>query len=295
MSVMDRLVKQVIEKLEAGVVPWHASWKTMGPGRNIISRKPYRGFNWLVTTLLRPYRSSYYMTYKQAQQLGGTVKKGEHGTQVYFFKMMESTREDSTVDRFPFMRYYTVFNLEQCEIPLENMPDHALAELTHPNEDLLSEENKIQMADEMIMNWEDAPKIIHEGHQPAYSPALDIVRMPMFEDFETEFEYYATLFHELTHSTGAKHRLNRKSIEGAATLGFKSKKYGVEELVAELGAIRLCHECHIDPQIIDNSSAYLDSWLSKIKESPKMLFTAANDADKAARYIMGEKFDTDSV
>lgn len=285
MTVMERLARTVIEKLEEGVVPWHQPWNGGGvPGYNVISNKRYKGYNWLAT-ILSGYKSKYWLTYKQARELGGYVNKGEKGTPIYFFKFIEDNEDPDNL--IPFVRYYTVFNVLQCTFPDEDMlPGYLIQDLRESQVVYnISEAERIQRADEIWERWENKPRLNFGGGRAYYSPVDDKIQMPMFEDFESPDHYYTTLFHEAIHATGAKHRLNRDSVSNA-----KPRKsihqYGIEELIAEIGAMRLNYEARIAEHLTDHNAAYIDHWLKAIKEKPSIIFRAANAADKAASYIL---------
>lgn len=292
MTVMDKLVSGIIQKLEEGVVPWNRPWAGGGSaGKNIISNKPYHGINWLLT-MLSGYDSQYWMTFKQARQLGGNVKKGEKGLPIVYFRML--SKKDNPDEKVPLMRYYIVFNIRQCEIPAEYLPAHAVAEITQAGSGYtLSEDEKIQQCDEVYELWEGHPELTQLEQSAYYRPSTDTINMPAFESFITPQHYYSTLYHEMTHSTGAVHRLNRPEVAGGIHT-FGSKKYGYEELVAEMGAARLCHEVGID-NVVDESAAYIDHWLKAIKETPSMLYKAAAAADKAATHILGDLIEEEQI
>jgi antirestriction protein ArdC len=281
MTVMEKLTASIIEKLEEGVVPWSQPWIGGTAGKNIITNKEYRGFNWFLT-LFSGFASPYWMTFKQAQKLGGTVKKGSKGLPIYYFNFTDINPEGDEEKLIPFVRYYHIFNLDQVEIDTANLPLYAQKPVVKFN---WTEADKIMKGEEIIEGYATCPRIEHNENRAYYRPATDTINMPMLDMFKRPVDYYATLFHEMVHSTGAAHRLNRKAITG--TQGFRSRSYGMEELVAEMGAARLCYEAHIENEVIDQNAAYISNWLSAIKESPKLLYTSANAADAAARYILG--------
>jgi antirestriction protein ArdC len=256
----ERITNDVIERLKQGVVPWRRPWKT---ARNLVSGKPYRGVNALLLSTLG-CASPWWVTFRQAQQLGGTVRKGEHGVRVIFWK--PRTEEDEEERRPPILRTYTVFNLEQCD-SIETPPTP----------------ERVETLENVAANM-PAPPHITNGTAASYNTATDTVTLPALASFETADGYYATLFHELTHATGHEQRLNRPGVTGKHA--YKSSEYAQEELVAEIGAAFLCGETGIKPRTIENSAAYIASWLKVLEEQPSILVQAAAAAQKAADHIL---------
>ncbi len=277
-KVYQIITDRIIKALEAGAVPWRKTWSGgQGLPINLKSKKAYRGVNSFLLAVM-PYDSPYWLTFKQAKAFGGNVKKGEKSTPVTFYK--DWTPEGAPADQkaFPVLCYYSCFNVEQCEGIDEHLPAKA----------------EPKTAFESI----EACEAIDRGYvgpsrakgQPAYSPTLDIVKMPKPEAFDGAAEFYGTLFHELGHSTGHKTRLDRKTI-GDCDVVFGSTKYGKEELVAEMTAAFLCAESGIDAPVIENQTAYLASWLKTIRGEPKLVISAAGQAQKAADLIL-DRFDS---
>ena len=279
-SVYEIVTEQVIQQLESGVAPWHKPWRTLPPA-NLVSKKPYRGIN-VFLLAFAGYGSQYWLTYRQTQTLGGNVRRGEHGTKIVFWKC--KTRETETADgeieerRSAFLRYYTVFNLEQTE---------GLKALL-----ALPAAFPIEPA-ETIVEGMPNPPAFEQDSRAAYIPSKDTVTMPSRTAFETQAEYYSTLFHELTHSTGHSKRLRREGIEKIQPFG--SEDYSKEELVAEMGSAMLCGFAGIDQATISNAAAYLQSWIKRLKADSRLVVSAARAAQEAADYIRGESKDSPSV
>jgi len=269
--VTDRL----ITALEQGVIPWRKPWKSADMPRNLASGQPYRGSN-VFALLWSGFKSPYWVTFKQALELGGHVKKGAKGTPVVFWRWV-SERKDAAgkvekLDRpFPTVRYYTVFNVEQCE------------GLTVPvAADAPKGFDPIAAAEQLVADMPKAPKIVHGDDQASYSPARDVVAMPDRASFFSAGGYYATLFHELTHSTAHESRVGRK-----ISTSFGSEQYSREELVAEMGSSFLMASCDlVDESGIQQSAAYIASWLKALKADPSMLIYAGQQAQKAADFIL---------
>lgn len=243
--------------------------------KNLVSGKQYRGINvFLLHTL--GYDSPWFVTFKQAKKLGGQVRKGEKGCPVVFWKWIDREEtEDGQVTkvRVPLLRYYTVFNVEQCD------------GITAPAVDVPEREHEpLQAAERIVDGMPQRPTIEHAFRGACYSPSEDTVRMPKPERFEVRDGYYATLFHELTHASGHSSRLDRKLDTKRAAFG--SDSYTREELVAEMGASFLCGEAGILDSQLDQSAAYIDGWLKTLRSDRKLVVTAAAQAQKAADYIL---------
>jgi len=243
--------------------------------RNLITKKPYRGINTFLLMSMG-FDSPNWLTFRQAVQLGGNVKKGEKSCPVVFWKPMEVTdKESGEVEKIPFLRLYNVFNVSQCE-GLKNVPVADEAAFT------------VTDAAEIVANMPQSPVIKHGMTMAYYAPRQDIVGMPERKRFKTEDGYHATLFHELVHSTGHEKRLKRASI--TERNGFGTDPYCKEELVAELGSAFLCGQAGIMERTIESSAAYIDSWLKRLKEDKTLIVYAAAQAQKAADFILARTF-----
>uniref|UniRef100_A0A6M3LJW1 DUF1738 domain-containing protein n=1 Tax=viral metagenome TaxID=1070528 RepID=A0A6M3LJW1_9ZZZZ len=283
-SVYEIITDRIIDKLKSGVIPWQKPWSGDYTPVNIASHKPYRGINVLLLNSMG-FSSPYWLTFKQAAEISGNVRKGEKGTPVIFWKWLQKKDEDQASEeeitkQIPFLRYYTVFNIDQCE----NLPESARPKTETPTIDF----NPIEKCEQIVADMPNRPKIDHIQQRACYYPGEDRVNMPKPETFMNEPAYYATLFHELTHSTSHPSRLaRRKTVEEYRPFG--SQSYSKEELIAEMGASFLCGEAHIENATIDNSTAYVQSWLEILHNDKKMVIIAAAQAQKAAEYILGKK------
>ncbi len=283
MDVYSIVTEKIINLLESGVVPWRRSWTSTGLPRNLVSKKPYRGVNFFLLSASK-YISPFWLTMRQANQLGGHIRKGEESTAVVFWKIEDAKRSTEDLDtdetgqkarRF-LLRFYRVWNLEQCELPqtvLDKLPKIE----THQHD-------PIEAAERIIAAMPNPPEIQYAGSKAFYSVASDRVTIPLRNLFESVEEFYATLDHELIHSCGAPKRLNRGSITEAAPFG--SPTYSLEELVAELGAAYLCAEAGISNAVVENQAAYLAGWLKKLRAERRFLIHAAAQAQHAADYIL---------
>jgi antirestriction protein ArdC len=271
----DRITKHIIALMEQGTVPWHKPWNvTTGMPRNLITKKPYRGVNTFLL-LAAGYESPNWLTFRQAIQLGGTVKQGEKSSPVVFWKQMKLEDEQSgESQKVPLLRLYNVFNVAQCE-GLKNVPKADESAFT------------VSTPMEIVTHMPQAPLIKHGMNAAYYSPANDTVGMPERKRFDTDDHYHAALFHELIHSTGHEKRLKRLSI--MERNGFGSDPYCKEELIAELGSAFLCGYADIVDRTIDNSAANLNGWLERLKNDRTLIVYAAAQAQKAADFVLGRK------
>jgi len=279
--VYEMVTSQLISMLERGVIPWRKPWRCSGVPVNAVSKKRYRGINAFMLGLA-PYSDNRWLTYKQAKELGGHVRQGEASTVVVFWKQLEIEDEDTgRTERIPLLRYYRVFNVEQCGLklpPLVSDDERGLAE-------------RLEHCESIVSGMPQAPSVYDNGGDRAfYRPATDSVHMPKVERFESTERYYSTLFHELAHSTGHESRLNRPGI--AEIEGFGTASYAREELVAEFGASFLCNVAGIANDVsMEQSASYIDGWLSKLKSDKKIAVIAAAQAQKAADFILGVNWD----
>ena len=289
-SIYQTVTDRIISSLKAGVIPWEKPWKSPrfagGPfPRNFYTGKPYRGINVLLLWS-SDYSSPFWLTFKQAQELKGTVRKGEHGTPIVFYKQLpehatndENTGED---ERVPFVLCrYIVFNVEQCD-------GLTLPEVSQPMP--APEVDEDELCESIVNGWENRPALHLTSpteYRAYYRPSTDSVHMPARNRFVDTAHYYSTLFHELIHSTGHESRLNR-------TFGdrFGDELYSKEELVAEMGAAFLAAIAGIANEHTDrNTTAYIQNWISKLQEDNRLIVHAAANAQKAVDSILGSTFE----
>jgi len=279
-NVYEIITERVMQQLASGTAPWHKPWKARGRSalpRNLITGREYRGINiWILMS--SGHSSPYWLTFRQANALGGHVRQREVGSPVVYWKF--GTREiqdgDEIIERKSVLcRYYTVFNLEQCdgiaapEAPLDGPP-----ELT-----------PIEECDNVVTAWTGKPVIQHGGDRASYSKLEDRVRIPELQAFECAEEFHSTLFHELVHSTGHPTRLNRSTLMD--TESFADENYSREELVAEMGAAFLCGITGIENTTVRNSAAYVHGWLQALKGDCRLVLIAGGQAQKAVDLIRG--------
>jgi len=281
-DVYSRVTSKIIADLEKGVRPWQRPWNVeRAAGR--ISRPlrhngtPYRGVNVLLLwgeAQEKGYSAPVWMTFKQAQKLGATVRKGEHGSLVVFADRFTKTETDDAgqaIEReIPFMKGFTVFNVEQ----IDGLPSNDHAKTQEPGEPVA----RIAQAETFFAAT--GARIQHGGNQAFYAPARDLVQMPRRESFKDAESYCATLAHELTHWTSHPDRLARE-------LGkrFGDRAYAAEELIAEMGAAFLCADLGITPEVRADHAQYLREWLGILQNDKRAIFTAAAQAQRAADYL----------
>ena len=303
-NIYTMVANRIIEMVEAeGVLPWHKPWTCssrlsddaiFGEARSWNNGRYYRGINQFVLGFC-----GQWATAKQIFDNGGHIKKGTKATPVVFWSFMvkdEKTgklrpfdeNKDSDTDKIPFLRYINVFRIGRDTTDIEEKD-------FSKNKDTTEEENKFnadEQAEQIINEYVSRETIDFSNainsNRAFYAPFADKVVVPNKSSFENASEYYSTTFHELTHSTGAKNRLNRDGI--VKNDGFGNEKYSKEELVAEMGAAMLLHITNLDiPTTLTNNAAYIKGWLKQIKEEPKILVFAVSQAEKAVRFILNGK------
>lgn len=283
-DVYTRVTSKIVEALESGVRPWVKPWNASNAEDRIAlplrhNGEPYRGINILLLwgeTIANGYRSNRWMTYKQAMELGAHVRKGEHGALVVYANTIQKTEhgeDGAEIERnIPFMKGYTVFNVEQ----IDGLPE------TYNAVDG-SAARPMQLIDRAEAFFASTGAAFrHGGNRAFYAPAQDFIQLPPAEAFRDAESYAATKAHELTHWTAHPTRLDR-------VLGkrFGDDAYAAEELVAELGAAFLCSSLGITADVREDHAAYIDSWLGVLHADKKAIFTAAAHAQRAVDYLHG--------
>lgn len=279
MSSYENLTYRVIEAIEKNhAAPWHRPWRSSGQRSkptNLVSRRPYSGINTFLLAMMG-YRSPWWLTLKQANALGGSIRRGEQGTAVVFWRLVQkrdSAKGES--EQFPLLRHSVVFNLEQTEGLNDSHSEDASQTLPDP----------VESCEAVIQGFGNGPRIREGGDAAFYSLAEDLIAVPALNQFGVVEEFYSTLFHELTHSTAHPTGLNRKLISLQASRD--TRVYDKEELIAELGASMLCAHANIDSITFDNSVAYLSGWVQAFRDKPKTFVEAASAAQKAVDFILG--------
>src|SRR6266436_578904 len=277
-SVYEIVTEKIIRQLESGVAPWRKPWTCQTPA-NLLTQKEYRGLN-VFSLASQGFPSRFWLTFNQATKLGGRIRKGQKSSPVIFWNIgdeRETTTQDGTKETSrPFLlRYYSVFNLSQAEgidIPGSLLRD-------------MRSNNPIETCEQIVTRMPNPPAF-EQSDKPWYSPSNDVVGMPARGLFNSSEEYYATEFHELAHSTGHAKRLHRENFDNPVSFG--SESYSKEELVAEMTAAMLCGIAGIEQRILENSAAYLKTWIARLKSDSRLLVSAASQAQKAADFIQGK-------
>jgi antirestriction protein ArdC len=285
--VYERVTQSILHALDRGVVPWRRPWTvTAAPPANLLTHRPYRGIN-AVVTWFGGYESPYWVTWLQAEQLGGRIKKGERGTPIMFFRLMDDNGrfpsdsvecEDHVDDdqkasspgkRRALVRYTHVWNVMQTERLDGHVPSGEKPCL--PPDD---------RAEEVLSAWGDRPRTLHGYRQASYDPRADVIRMPPRDSFSSVAGYYSTRFHEATHATGHPSRLARFDLD-APLPPFGSEDYSREELIAELGAAFLSGTVGLGVDVeVESSACYIAHWLKVLKEDRRFLVKAASQAQR---------------
>lgn len=279
-SVYEMVTERIIEQLEKGSIPWEKPWTGVKSGAyNRISKKSYS----LLNQMLLQHKGEY-ATFAQWQKLGGHIRKGEKSEIVVFWKIqpVEEIKDDGTkeVKQIPLLRYYNVFHVSQVD-GVEPLPKDELHDI-----------EPIEKAENVLRNYWIRENIMVEhiaNDKAYYSPSRDLIHLPLFEQFKDAAEYYSTAFHESVHSTMKESRCNRAEDRKGKLVAFGSDEYSKEELVAEIGSASIMNIIGIETnKSFHNSTAYIQNWLSVLKNDVKFIVSASSKAEKAVNYILGE-------
>lgn len=277
-DIYEMVTDRIIEQLEKGYIPWQKPWTGVHDGAyNKISNKPYSLLNQMLLS-----KTGEYASFKQWTELGGHIRKGEKAEIVTFWKIQQIEEEnedgEKIIKQLPLLRYYNVFHISQVEG-------------VEPKSIDLNELQPIEEAERIKTEYmqREHIKILEKVTDRAfYSPSLDYIQIPCKEQYQNIEEFYSTLFHEMTHSTGHKVRLDREDVKDC--MYFGSENYSKEELCAELGSAFLINKLGIaSSKSFSNSTAYIQSWLRVLKNDKKFIISASSRAEKAVKYILNEQ------
>lgn len=286
-NVYEMITNKFIKMMEGGVIPWERPWSGVagidGGAFNRVSKKSYSILNQCLLS-----KPGEWASFKQWNELGGKVRRGEKSEFVVFWKITPVEREkvneagETVTEKvtIPVLRYLPVFHISQVDgvEPLDK------AKLTETNPIEAAEKIKIDYSTREHIKIEDATT-----NKAYYSPTMDFIHVPQIRQYKKANDYYATLFHEMVHSTGHSSRLNRFE-NGTKLAAFGSEDYSKEELVAEMGSAFLLNHVGIETEKTDrNSAAYLQSWLRVLKNDNRFIVSAAGKAQKAVEYILNGK------
>jgi antirestriction protein ArdC len=271
MNIYADVTARIVSELEAGAAPWVKAWQAGSAGAdcNAFSSRPYSGINRLILAMSGvQFASNRWATFKQWSDAGGSVRKGSKGTHVTFYKptaWAETNDAGDTVQRQgAVLKSFVVFNADQVD------------GVTFAAPEPIAEPERIARCEQTITAT--GAVIRHGGDVACYVPSADLIRMPHAGAFDSMANYYATMFHELTHWTGAKHRCDR-DLSGR----FGNSEYAFEELVAELGAAFLCADHSIQGDL--RHAGYIDHWIKCLRENDRAIFKAAALAERAAGFV----------
>lgn len=279
------LTRKLVAKLEQGVVPWQQPWGESGisiPRRD--TGEPFTGINRLALWVGKDemgYASDYWMTFNQAQKLGGTVRAGEHH-HAKAFRRQDITRKevndkgDEVVSVIPYWVAYPVFNADQ----IDGLPDKYYAPVPQPNQG-----ERIEAAERFFSKL--GSDVRHGNYKPSYNASTDQISLPDYERFDNPESYYITRAHEEMHRSGHPSRLDRLP----KLIRFGDESYAMEELVAELGATFTLAHLGIAPEPLADSAAYIGHWIKVLKSEPRAIFTAARAAEDGTRWMIEQQQD----
>ncbi len=271
MDIYAEITNRLIAEMEQGIIPWEKPWMASGTAISHTTGKPYSLLNQMLLG-----RAGEYLTFKQVQEEGGCVRKGEKARMVVFWKWLDKEDEETgEVKQVPFLRYYNVFRIDQC-VGISPRYTKELIETARADE----------AADKIVTEYAKREGIVIEnveGNQAYYQPALDRIVLPLMKQFAETAEYYGTAFHEMVHSTGHDKRLNRL----ASTAHFGSEDYSKEELIAEIGSSALVYHCGMETKSsFRNNTAYIQNWLQVLKNDKRFIVSASSKAEQAVKYIL---------
>lgn len=286
-DIYETITNKIVAKLETGVLPWLQPWAAghaAGPACRPLRHngERYQGVNVLALWASaddQGYSCPYWLTFQQAKELGGSVRKGEKGSPVVYVSTFTKKTggdegEEPTEEKIPFLKSYTVFNAEQCDGLPERYSLKSVIEHREPME-------RDAAAD--LFFKRTGGDVRHGGNRAFYQIDTDFVQMPDFDTFRDPQSYYAVLAHEMTHWTRHPSRLNRDM--GRKNWGDAG--YAMEELVAELGSAFLCADLELTPELRDDHASYIECWLKVLKSDKRAIFTASSHAAKAIEFLKG--------
>ena len=294
-QIFENVTNKIIEGLRQGIIPWHSGLKESFSSlpMNMATKRPYSGINILLLGLQDEYNYPLWATFNQIRKLGGKVRKGEKSTEIVFSefvirnklskrkitfeeykKLSKAEQQDYTMYRL--LKIHRVFNIDQTEdIDLNSIGiDQTI-------------NDPISACEDLLHNFKTKPSIHYRNSQPCYIPSLDKIQMPDINAYESNAAFYGTLFHEIIHSIGHPKRLNREGLKSNASFG--SETYSFEELIAEIGACFLRAKCGIETKTLNNSVAYINSWIKVLEHDTTFIFKAASEAQKAFNFILNKE------
>lgn len=270
-DIYEIVTERILKQMDEGIIPWHKPWIVEG-AKSGATNKPYSFLNQILCE-----KPGYFLTFRQIEKHGGKLKKGSKGTFITFYKQIPFKREGEDGEEemrvIPMLRYYYVFHQDDIE------------GIDFPEVGNGNQNQKLEDPERILRGYVDREKNLtfSEGYMNAFfRPSTDSICVPKMDYFENSEHYYATVFHEMIHSTGKAERCNRP-LTGA----FGTESYSKEELIAEMGSAMLCQMCGIATDLlVTNSVAYLQNWMSAIGQDKKLIVQAAGKAQKAVEYVL---------
>lgn len=271
MDIYAEITNRMIAELDNGIIPWQKPWMATGKAISHTTGKPYSLLNQMLLG-----RAGEWLTFKQVNEEGGFVRKGEKAKIVVFWTWLEKEdKETGEKTQIPFLKYYNVFHLDQCE--------NIKAKYSEASHEPVNPDETAEAIIEEYVKREGVSIEHREGDSAYYQPMTDTIVLPLMDQFRACAEYYGTAFHELIHSTGHVKRLARID----STANFGSENYSKEELVAELGSASLVHHCGMETaSSFHNSTAYIQNWLQALRNDKRFIVSATSKAEKAVNYIL---------
>lgn len=286
-EIFEKITNRIIESLEKGRIPWRQTWGFVEPAQNFYSKHAYSGVN-SILMLLRDYETPFFATMNQINKAGGKVRKGEKATVIVFNKYLyrdlkgrNITQEQaramhpSQYEKRYYLKYDWVFNISQCD----GIPNDRPCAQTWDKKACVLE------CDLFIQQFTEAPRITSKlSDRASYNRATDVITVPLAEQFRSIEDFYATIFHELIHSTGHASRLNRETLTDSQKFG--DLNYANEELTAEIGACYFCNHFGIDTaQVWENTEAYINGWIERLQNDPALIIKASKAAKQAFMFL----------
>ena len=280
-KVYQEITDKIIEQLKNGCVPWEQPWFGIRGARSYNTNKAYSFLNQMILG----GESGHFVTWHQINLLGGHLRKGSKGRRVFFWNTFDKAEEnglgEKIIRKIPYLKTYTVFNTNDCEgLPQRWAPQG------------ITENKPIESAEKIAKNYLDREKIElkhNNVNDSFYSVKYDFINLPPIERFRSSEDYYSTLLHEMTHSTGHRTRLQRFKPNDTSS-PFGSPDYTREELIAEMGSSFLLKQVGIEStRSLEQNAAYISNWISALKNDFSLIAIAASKAEKAVEYILGEK------
>lgn len=273
MDICAEITSRIITQLGDGIIPWKKPWIGSNSAISYATGKPYSLLNQMLLG-----KSGEYLTYKQCLQAGGFIRKGEKARMIVFWKWLQQTDEETgEIKEIPFLRYYKVFHISQCEGIISK---HGISPEMACTAD--------SAAEAIISSYlkRSGVRLYHKDISSAfYRPSDDSISLPQRNQFHSSAGYYSTAFHELAHSTGHSTRLNRIN----STAHFGSEDYSKEELVAEITAAALVNHAGLETNdSFQNNAAYIQNWLQVLQNDKRFIVSASSKAEKAMNLILGQ-------